>query len=536
MWNAGENWLVDSDSDNPVPAAKFRWDPVLVNYSSSLESNYINAATLEDSLTYRIWFDYEVKLTTLSSSATEKLTVEVWDGTAWNTVKEYPNLDSFDWTEEHLDISIFAQHTVFKVRFRANGNASDAIQYWAVDNIHIYSEMMLLPPMNLSAEPGNPGGNNVHLSWEPPLTNGSVTSFVLDDSIAEDNIYYSTPGECWLGNEFPVTGSGVLQSVSVFMETNGSATYHIDIFDENQKLAGNSANFIPKSGEWTTIELPFVAFNGTFYAMLHMVVNTESDFLYLDKDGPNSAANLVWYYEGTVWAHLTDLGFDPSVTLIRATAVVGDKKTATIFYPGNTGTNQTLLSRNFLVQKALEKQLDTKTEASSISFTDSYYSDSLMGYNVYRRAYAVFPPGQNTVTAGTWTMIASVMNTEYLDPDLSNLLTNCYEYLVTAVYNEGESVPSNIDWECIFVGIDPKNANQVSVYPNPATAFIRIDIPKQISSISVFNPIGSIMAEKTVKDETSITLNTTNYAAGVYSVKFTTDGGETFIRKFVVTK
>ena len=165
-------------------------------------------------------------------------------------------------------------------------------------------------------------------------------------------------------------------------------------------------------------------------------------------------------------------------------------------------------------------------------------SESFNGYNVYRRAYAVFPAGQNTAAAGTFAKIntAVVAQTEYTDMDLSNLVTNCYEYQVTAVYTEGESVPTNIDWECLFVGVKPSVTNEVSVYPNPATTYVRIDLTQEVSSISIYNSLGSVVASKTVKGETSFTINTTNYAAGAYSVKFTTTNGENFNRKFVVTK
>jgi hypothetical protein len=461
------------------------------------------------------------------------LSVELWNGTSWNKVKEYANNGDFDWTGEHINISSGAKGNVFKVRFRANGDLTGDIFYWAVDNIHIYVGYEFNPPLNLVATSEGSPKNDIKLTWGAPEGGGTVMSYILDDNTAENGVYFNSAGEGWLGNEFPVTDAGVLQSVSVFMDANGSATYSFDIFDASQNLVGSSAAFVPTFGEWTNVALPDVEFNGTFYAMLHMVVATQSDILALDEDGPNSAADYEWYYDGAGWAKLTDFGFAPSVTFIRATGLVGDKKTQVTFQPGSAGTSYVSPMANTLSAKTLN--VNTGSEVAHVTNLGDN-SDALTGYNVYRRAYAVFPAGQNTAAAGDWTKIATVVPTEYLDMNLSNLVTNCYEYQVTAEYDEGSSVPTNIDWECIFVGVNPNDANAVSVYPNPATTSVRIDFTQEVTEIKVYNSLGSVVVSQNVKSERSLTLNTTNYAAGAYSVKFTTASGETFSRKFVVTK
>jgi hypothetical protein len=255
-----------------------------------------------------------------------------------------------------------------------------------------------------------------------------------------------------------------------------------------------------------------------------------------DENGPNAAANYGWYYDGAAWAHLSDFGYAPNVFLIRAKALVGgDKAVATYgtasISDGGSASAATLLSKSDVSSSA-----GVPVSSSAIYLGDN--SDALTGYNVWRRAYAVFPAGQNTAAAGDFVKIntAIVVPTEYLDMNLSNLVTNCYEYQVTAVYDEGESAPSNIDWECIFVGVDPNETSEVSVYPNPATTYVRIDLTKEVTQISIYNSLGAVVADKNVKGETTVTLNTANYASGAYSVKFTTASGESFSRKFVVTK
>ncbi len=518
MWTVGQNWVMDGQAGNALPSAKFKWDPLMTDYSSSLESFYLNATTVNTTTPYKIWMDFDLKLDDRTASTMEMLTVEVWNGSSWVTVKEYANNGDFDWTSEHINISNQAKNKVFKVRFNANGALTGDIYYWAVDNIHIYVGYEFMPPLNLVATREGTPQNDIKLTWSAPEGGGTIMSYILDDNTAENGVYFNAAGEGWLGNEFPITDAGVLQSASVFMDANGSATYSFDIFDSGKNLVGSSATFTPTFGEWTNVALPDVAFDGTFYVMLHMVVATQSDVLNLDENGPNAALDLEWYYDGSGWDKLSSFGFAPSVTFIRATGLVGDSKTQVTFQPSTSSSSYSSPLAGTLSAKPLNNNTGSEVANATILGDNS---DALTGFNVYRNAYAVFPAGTSTATP-TWVKIATVTQTEYLDMNLSNLVTNCYEYQVTAVYTEGESMPSNIDWDCIFVGVNPSETNEVKVYPNPATTYVRIDLTKAVSSIMVYNSLGSVVAEKTVKGETTITLNTSNYAAGAYSVKFTT--------------
>ena len=160
----------------------------------------------------------------------------------------------------------------------------------------------------------------------------------------------------------------------------------------------------------------------------------------------------------------------------------------------------------------------------------------VLSYNIWRRAYSVYPAGANTA-GGIWTKIETgVTALEYWDMNLSNLTTNCYEYQVTAVYPEGESAASNSDWECIFVGVSPNQTDALRVYPNPATDYVKMDLTKSVVKIDVYNSLGAVVATKNVQGSETFTLNTREFAAGAYSVKFTNANGETFSRKFIVFK
>jgi hypothetical protein len=536
LWTVGQNWIMDGQAGNQLPSAKFKWDPLLTDYSESLESFYMNAAAINTTTPYKIWLDYDLKLDDRTASTKEMLTVEVWNGSTWNDVKEYTNNGDFDWTTEHINISTGAKNNVFKVRFRANGDLTGDIFSWSVDNIHIYVGYEFNPPLNLVANAEGTPKNDIKLTWGAPAGGGTVMTYILDDGSAENGWAINPGYEEWLGNEFAVAENGVLQSLDLYWMANagaGSDMVTVDIFDASQTLVGSTAPFAPVDDAWQTVALADVPFSGTFYAMVrwnNFAGNT--NYLGSDEDGPNAAANYGWYYDGSAWAHLSDFGYAPCVFTLRAKALVDGDKSVVTYGPSSQNTGSIASLKAVSANKSANT--GNHSVSSAVSLGDN--SEGLPGYNVYRRAYAVVPAGQNTAAAGDWTMIATVVPTEYLDMNLSNLVTNCYEYQVTAVYDEGESDPSNIDWDCIFVGIDPNEANDVSIYPNPATISVRINLTKTVSNIVIYNSLGSVVAEKNIKGESYVMINTSNYAAGAYSVKFSTSNGETFSRKFVVTK
>ncbi len=68
------------------------------------------------------------------------MAVELWDGYAWNMLKNYTNSQGdIHWTTQVLDISAYSGLT-FKIRFRAYGDESEDINNWNIDNILVEAE------------------------------------------------------------------------------------------------------------------------------------------------------------------------------------------------------------------------------------------------------------------------------------------------------------------------------------------------------------------------------------------------------------
>ncbi|MBK7031230.1 MAG: hypothetical protein IPH45_19430 [Bacteroidales bacterium] len=121
-WTAGPNWVMEGQVGNPLPSAKFKWDPLLNDYTSSLESTWLDATVINTTTPYKIWMDFDLKLDDRTASTAEKITVEVsTNGTTWASVGEVVNNGDIDWTLQHFDITNKAKEKVFKVRFNANG-------------------------------------------------------------------------------------------------------------------------------------------------------------------------------------------------------------------------------------------------------------------------------------------------------------------------------------------------------------------------------------------------------------------------------
>jgi hypothetical protein len=389
--------------------------------------------------------------------------------------------------------------------------------------------------MNLVVNPSGSIGNENHLIWEPPLTGNNGMTIILNDNSVEFNTSYNTTGECWLGNEFQLNENGLLDVVSLFMEdNNGTATYSIEIFDGNHNSLYSSEPFTPVFGAWTNVELPFVEFNGTFFVMLHMQVIGNSDYLALDQDGACAVLCPAWYTDNLLeWVQLSDLGFEPSVAFIRAHAITGDKKKSVTLNPGPAVSSSGSAFAPALVSKPVN--VTTGSEVSHSTLT-TVNSETLLGYDIYRRAYALFPAGPNTSGTGVWTQInpALVTQTEYLDQNLSNLEYNCYEYRVTAQYETAESTPTYRKSGCIFTNLKPDQANQVNLYPNPASTFISIKLNSDFSNLNIINSLGILVLEKNILGESSLVLNTSDYSPGLYTVRFSNLKGEWVSRKFIV--
>lgn len=143
-------------------------------------------------------------------------------------------------------------------------------------------------------------------------------------------------------------------------------------------------------------------------------------------------------------------------------------------------------------------------------------SKDLQGYNIYY-----------SENMGDFSVIADV------DMDVLEYLTakpdqGIHRYYVTAVYDDGESIPSNIV-EFVLVGVTDEAYADIELFPNPASDFITINSSKEIEEIELFDFTGKRLRKLSIKNK-SAQVNVSDINSGVYLLKLMTSKGITYHR------
>jgi len=504
--------------------------PQQTNYSFALVSPTINAGpwTCAD-----IWLDFDYKLDDRNNTGDEKLIVDVYYNGFWHNKAEFVSNGDLNWTSEHIDIS-GVKGKAFKIRFVAEGENSNDIIAWMVDNIHAYG--ICHPPTDLEADwtGTNASPIEVTLSWTPPVCGGgggTTITYIFDDGSAENGWAINPGYSSWLGSEFPVTDAGMIQTFELYWMANASAgpySLTVDVFDASQNLAGTSSSFLSVGDDWVTVNANDIPFAGTFYAMVHWdMLGGNTNWFGLDENGPQSGMDLEWYYDGTAWDKLSNMGYNGGNFLIRATALVGDN--VVTFVPGvPTPLNQPAYTGSTAMLSAANRAVDTYNYAQT-TITDNADSSQIAGYNIYR-----------SIDGAPFAMLNSspVNATTYTDENVP-MATTGYEYYVTTWFNDSqtglflcESAESNhVD---LGVGINEPNNSSISIFPNPASDIVNVKSSASIKKVELLNYVGQAVFSKNT-DTRLMQISVADLEAGVYFVKVTTENGNT-TAKITVTE
>ncbi|MFC2101633.1 carboxypeptidase regulatory-like domain-containing protein [Bacteroidota bacterium] len=526
------NWSVTTAAGNPAPSADFGWVPLVTDYSNALISPTLNAGPWNCAT---LWLDFDWKLVDRNATGNEYLTVEaLWSGT-WHEVAEFANNGDVAWTSEHIDITGGGGKAV-KVRFTANGDNSEDILHWYVDNICVYGICNAPVDLELSYQ----SQNNVTLSWTAPECTsgggGTVMQFIFDDGTAENGWAINPGFLAWMGTEFPIDPSmaGVVQSVDVwFGWAAGAPGLTVDIFDGSQNLVGSSDPFTTPSEDWLNVPMPDVPFSGPFYAMVKWdMLGAGTNFFGYDENGPYASTNLAWYYDGAAWDHMSSVaGTVPGVFMIRVTALVGGDAQQVLLVPGKEPISTLEIPQGVLNQS--HQSFDTKNY-QTMGVVDNADSALIMGYNVYR-AFESDPYEMLNATP--------VTETTYDDEiDMTHAYGE-FHYYVTTVYDDSEtnsflceSPESNIiDVMWPAVGIENLSSGAIRVFPNPATDIVNVKSDFTITSIEVMNFLGQSVYTQDGVDQKTMKINVSKLQAGVYFVKVTTLQGVRAV-KITVTR
>lgn len=536
-WTVGENWVIEGQQGNAAPAVKFQPFPQQTNYESFLESYWLDGTLPQTSTLRTLWVDYDISMNVFQLTGKENLRVELWDGSDWIELKEYSNSAPLALLHEHIELAPEMENRVLKIRFKASGDNSGDIEGWLLDNISLSYKYDLNAPENLTAQQVfNYGQPQTQLHWEPPLT-GNRIDFILDDGTYEDGIYLNSVGEYWIGNKFDSTGSGVLTSASVYLESAGAAIYSIDVFDENHSLIGSSNQFEPLYGNWKTVELPLIPCEGNFFIMVHATIQMQSGVFPLDNNGVNAASNPAWFFDGNNWMKLSSFGYQPSVFFVRAQGISEDKHRP-------NQQPDVLLHANQIPENFLPGSLTTfplreyHIKGTSGDATQPFKAaGSMIGYAIYRRnVNLIYPWLASDTTAWEW--IATTTETQYLDTreglwQFGNMLN---EYYLTAIYDEGVSDPSNVASALFYEQIGEGESATAKIYPNPADGSVRLEFDDKAEKYSVYTAEGQLICKGLVHSQTFVILDTQSFVPGVYYINFTGESGYLATHKLLIMR
>ena len=142
-------------------------------------------------------------------------------------------------------------------------------------------------------------------------------------------------------------------------------------------------------------------------------------------------------------------------------------------------------------------------------------TNALLGYNVYRDGSMI---NGSLVTATSY--------------DDEGLAPGQYEYYVTAMYDEGESDPSNTVTADVITGVNRVESVELSVYPNPATETMHVAAGEKINSVELISITGQQVFSNKV-DAKFYNLKVSGFDSGIYFLKINTDR-ESVMRKITI--
>ena len=346
------------------------------------------------------------------------------------------------------------------------------------------------PPTNLAA---TVDGQDVHLTWDPP-SGGVIEELIYDDDTPTGS--YSYAGYTMASRMSPSGPCKILKLKYYTTVTDPLiAGFEPRVFNWDGTQPGTTILYETTAdaldGAWLEVDISAQSIMVTGDFMVGFGSIQEGVYM-----GYNTTDNgRAWDYDNTggTWAQWNETYF------IRA-IVEYSKGNVVELSPVNT-PNKTKISR--------EKMVDHPRGVAAVHSKApirSLGSKSLLGYNAYRDV----------------TKLNSTVITNLFYDDL-NVTPETYEYTVTAVYDAGESVPTDpVIVKIIGVSIDEIGKQAIQVYPNPASSIVNVKSDFNIRSIELLSYSGQTILNNQNIDAKMTRINVSGLHDGVYFVRITT--------------
>jgi len=512
------NWEISTATGNPIPSADFGWAPIVTDYEYALESDILNAGPWNCA---DIWLDYDIKLDDRHATGNEKLSVDVyWDG-MWHPMAEYENNGSFGWESYHHDISACAGKAI-RVRFVANGDNTEDILHWYVDNICVYG--VCHPPTDLD---GTVAGNVVTLTWNAPACSsgggpvGELVELFQHDGNPANGYFQSYDYVYGVVFNLAAYPDATLEAIDFHHAswgTLGTWDYQVHVVDwDTYTEVALVGPFQTTGNDIWEVNVPLGQImgygGGQVGIMLEPMSNSPTDAypcFSADNVGPDGVSvygplpNYAGLGVSTIGDFLLDLWirttFDDG--LVSAPQVTAAQLQGSTRLPGVTNVPTVM----------------TMNQNSNVLHVTDNFDQVVLGYEVWRRMAMQTPPEEFASLTPT-----PITDTTYVD-EIPNPDPATYEYYVKALFEDREC-EANSEIFSIFVGLEELSSGSIQIFPNPATEVVQVRSEFTINAIEVMNFLGQAVYTQEGVDARSTKINVSNLQAGVYFVKVTTDKG-----------
>ena len=514
QWLVGcNNWIINGNMGNPAPSAKFLCVPVLTNYDYGIVSYPILGSEIVNE---EIYLEFDYMLDDSNETGLEFMTVRIWENGNWHEVANFANEGDVDWTEEHIDISAFAQGNDFKIGFFANGTNSMDIEAWFIDNIYVYSECKA--PYNLTGEIEDWGTFiKVYLNWQ--LYDPPIEEWIqYDNGNNSSAIGLSGGGAFEVSAYWPASTMGqyigaYLTEVEVYID-DSTTTAMIKIYGEGtiiepgDLLAEKSFNGTAES--WITVELD-----------IPVPINGEDLWIGYYGDCPAPPEFFAGCDSGPAVAGFGDMISMDGITFESMSIAYG------LDYNWNI--------HGFVTNTDGDTVIIKPVEATPVTYTGGIPFASEMNYTPNVAPYKHRDFVSFSIYLNDEILVENLTDTTYTDT-INNIWID-YTYFVTAIYDNCISDPSNeVSFYFYPWNIDENNSNNlIQIFPNPAIDIVNVNSKADINKIIVFDDLGKLVYEKKVVEDNNIKINTASFDAGVYFVKIYTNEG-VVVRKVAITK
>jgi hypothetical protein len=382
-----------------------------------------------------------------------------------------------------------------------------------------WQEIELTTPYNIPS-------TNFAIALQSNGTNPFLMGEVDDESLNQylftynnnDTVYYSIP--------YMTSGLHTI-SMAVFVDDGGgyTTTYDVEPMFMNSDFSAEIETL--EMGETDDLKfLPYaenigpdaVPVGTNVVSTIVLKVDGEEYTLY-EEEGVDEDGLPVGY--GYVYNSLAE-GYQLTIPNDELLQMIGTAYNFTIEFTcdvegdANPDNNTAVLSVTILHLNPVEN-LNANVEGANVTLTwdaPEAGGGTLQGYYIYRDGESI---GMKPASTRTFTD--------------SNRPDDEYEYCVVAKYKQG-----NAEGVCINVttdGINSIDAENIAVYPNPATDYVKV-ANAEGAAISVINNIGQVIANIS-NASADQEINVSAFAKGIYTIRIVNDGN-VVTRQFSVNK